>query len=108
MNTENLGQFERTLIIVDEGAYVHYVEGCTAPIYKSDSLHAAVVEIVALDEHSMDRLDTLLQRFASVTGVEDVMVVPEERVAYLKVDRQRLDVEALAGIAGNQWQRTDA
>ncbi|MDF9457857.1 Fe-S cluster assembly protein SufB, partial [Bacillus cereus] len=38
MNTENLGQFERTLIIVDEGAYVHYVEGCTAPIYKSDSL----------------------------------------------------------------------
>ncbi|REB51211.1 Fe-S cluster assembly protein SufB [Cutibacterium acnes] len=46
MNTENLGQFERTLIIVDEGAYVHYVEGCTAPIYKSDSLHAAVVEII--------------------------------------------------------------
>ncbi len=46
MNTENLGQFERTLIIVDEGAYVHYVEGCTAPIYKSDSLHAAIVEIV--------------------------------------------------------------
>ncbi|MCA3764949.1 MAG: Fe-S cluster assembly protein SufB, partial [Cutibacterium sp.] len=40
------GQFERTLIIVDEGAYVHYVEGCTAPIYKSDSLHAAVVEII--------------------------------------------------------------
>lgn len=45
MNTENLGQFERTLIIADEGSYVHYVEGCTAPIYKSDSLHAAVVEI---------------------------------------------------------------
>src|SRR5205823_13331610 len=43
---ENMGQFERTLIIVDEGAYVHYVEGCTAPIYKSDSLHSAVVEIV--------------------------------------------------------------
>jgi Fe-S cluster assembly protein SufB len=46
INTENMGQFERTLIIVDEGAYVHYVEGCTAPIYKSDSLHSAVVEIV--------------------------------------------------------------
>src|SRR5829696_2989315 len=47
INTENMGQFERTLIIVDEGAYVHYVEGCTAPIYKSDSLHSAVVELIA-------------------------------------------------------------
>ncbi|MDF3044333.1 MAG: Fe-S cluster assembly protein SufB [Ornithinibacter sp.] len=46
INTENMGQFERTLIIADEGSYVHYVEGCTAPIYKSDSLHSAVVEIV--------------------------------------------------------------
>ncbi len=46
INTENMGQFERTLIIADEGSYVHYVEGCTAPIYKSDSLHSAVVEII--------------------------------------------------------------
>jgi Fe-S cluster assembly protein SufB len=46
INTENMGQFERTLIIVDEGAYVHYVEGCTAPVYSSDSLHSAVVEII--------------------------------------------------------------
>ncbi|MEY2635182.1 MAG: hypothetical protein RIS75_1122, partial [Actinomycetota bacterium] len=46
INTENMGQFERTLIIVDEGAYIHYVEGCTAPIYSSDSLHSAVVEII--------------------------------------------------------------
>jgi Fe-S cluster assembly protein SufB len=46
INAENMGQFERTLIIVDEGAFVHYVEGCTAPIYSSDSLHSAVVEIV--------------------------------------------------------------
>ncbi|CNI46555.1 FeS assembly protein SufB [Mycobacterium tuberculosis] len=46
INTENMGQFERTLIIADEGSYVHYIEGCTAPIYKSDSLHSAVVEIV--------------------------------------------------------------
>ncbi|MBR7742231.1 Fe-S cluster assembly protein SufB [Phycicoccus sp. BSK3Z-2] len=46
INTENMGQFERTLIIADEGSSVHYVEGCTAPIYKSDSLHSAVVEIV--------------------------------------------------------------
>jgi Fe-S cluster assembly protein SufB len=46
INTENMGQFERTLIIADEGSYVHYVEGCTAPIYQSDSLHSAVVEII--------------------------------------------------------------
>src|SRR3954466_15743155 len=46
INTENMGQFERTLIIADEGSYVHYVEGCTAPIYSSDSLHSALVEIV--------------------------------------------------------------
>jgi Fe-S cluster assembly protein SufB len=46
INTRDMGQFERTLIIVDEGAYVHYVEGCTAPTYSSDSLHSAVVEIV--------------------------------------------------------------
>ena len=46
INTENMGQFERTLIIADEDSYVHYVEGCTAPIYSTDSLHAAIVEIV--------------------------------------------------------------
>ena len=46
INAQNMGQFERTLIIVDEGAYVHYVEGCTAPTYSSDSLHSAVVEIL--------------------------------------------------------------
>lgn len=45
INAANMGQFERTLIIVDEGAYVHYLEGCTAPVYTTDSLHAAVVEI---------------------------------------------------------------
>ena len=46
INSENMGQFERTLIICDEGSQVHYVEGCTAPIWTSDSLHSAVVEIV--------------------------------------------------------------
>ena len=46
INAQNMGQFERTLIIVEEGASVHYVEGCTAPIYASDSLHSAVVEII--------------------------------------------------------------
>jgi Fe-S cluster assembly protein SufB len=47
INSENFGQFERTLIIADEGSFVHYIEGCTAPIYTTDSLHSAVVEIVA-------------------------------------------------------------
>ena len=48
INSANLGQFERTLIVADEGSSVHYIEGCTAPLYSSDSLHAAVVELVAL------------------------------------------------------------
>lgn len=46
INAANMGQFERTLIIAEEGSYVHYVEGCTAPIYSTDSLHSAVVEII--------------------------------------------------------------
>ena len=50
INAENIGQFERTLIIVDEGAEVHYIEGCTAPVYSSESLHSAVVELVALKD----------------------------------------------------------
>jgi Fe-S cluster assembly protein SufB len=48
INAANMGQFERTLIIADEGSYLHYVEGCTAPIYSTDSLHSAVVEIICL------------------------------------------------------------
>ncbi len=47
INAKNVGQFERTLIIADRGAKVHYVEGCTAPVYSTDSLHAAVVEVIA-------------------------------------------------------------
>jgi Fe-S cluster assembly protein SufB len=47
INTENMGQFERTLIIADEGSHVHYVEGCTAPVWTTDSLHSAVVELIA-------------------------------------------------------------
>jgi Fe-S cluster assembly protein SufB len=46
INSQNMGQFERTLIIIDEGAFAHYIEGCSAPVYSTDSLHAAVVEIV--------------------------------------------------------------
>lgn len=47
INAENIGQFERTLIVADEGSEVHYIEGCTAPVYSSESLHSAVVELVA-------------------------------------------------------------
>lgn len=49
INTENMGQFERTLIIVDENSSVHYIEGCTAPTYTTDSLHSAVVELLAME-----------------------------------------------------------
>jgi Fe-S cluster assembly protein SufB len=58
INSENMGQFERTLIIVDEGASVHYVEGCTAPIYSTNSLHSAVVEIIVKD-HGTCRYTTI-------------------------------------------------
>ncbi len=50
INAENMGQFERTLIIADKGSRVHYIEGCTAPIYSTDSLHSAVVELLALED----------------------------------------------------------
>ncbi|PIN85232.1 MAG: Fe-S cluster assembly protein SufB [Candidatus Diapherotrites archaeon CG11_big_fil_rev_8_21_14_0_20_37_9] len=58
INAEKFGQFERTLIIVDEGAQVHYVEGCTAPVFSSKSLHAAVVEVIA-KENSQVRYTTI-------------------------------------------------
>jgi Fe-S cluster assembly protein SufB len=58
INAENMGQFERTLIIVDEGAEVHYVEGCTAPMYTTESLHSAVVEIV-VKRHARCRYTTI-------------------------------------------------
>jgi len=58
INAENMGQFERTLIIVDEGAQVHYVEGCTAPMYSTESLHSAVVEIL-VKKHARCRYTTI-------------------------------------------------
>jgi len=58
INAKNMGQFERTLIIVEEGAEVHYIEGCSAPVYSTDSLHAAVVEVIA-HKNSRVRYTTL-------------------------------------------------
>ncbi|MGC3874191.1 MFS transporter [Halomonas sp. GXIMD04776] len=72
-----------------------------AVIWKMPAPRHLSSEVVALDPaHQGDALDTLMARFADVAGVEDVLVVPEERVAYLKVDRQRLDKQALAQIVG--------
>src|SRR4029078_1849573 len=65
INAESMGQFERTLIIVDEGAQVHYVEGCTAPMYSTESLHSAVVEIV-VKKHARCRYTTI-QNWANNT-----------------------------------------
>ncbi len=58
LNTPNIGQFERTLIIADEGAQVHYVEGCTAPIYTTDSFHSGVIEII-VHKHARVRYTTI-------------------------------------------------
>ena len=58
INSENMGQFERTMIIVDEGASVHYVEGCTAPVFTTNSLHSAVVEII-VKENAYCRYTTI-------------------------------------------------
>src|ERR671923_2774220 len=58
INAENMGQFERTLIIAEPGSYVHYVEGCSAPVYSSDSLHSAVVEII-VKPHAKGRYTTI-------------------------------------------------
>ncbi len=69
LNAENSGQFERTLIIVDEGAHVEYVEGCTAPTYKSDSLHAAVVEVNVLP-HAYCRYTTIQNWSNNVYSLE--------------------------------------
>lgn len=76
INAENMGQFERTLIIADEGSFVHYVEGCTAPIYSTDSLHAAVVEIIAL-KNSRVRYTTIQNWSANVYNL-----VTKRAVAY--------------------------
>src|ERR671918_1516816 len=65
INKENMGQFERTLIIADEGSYVHYVEGCTAPTSSTDSLHSAVVEIIVKD-HARCRYSTIQNRSHNV------------------------------------------
>ncbi len=76
INSENMGQFERTLIIADEGSFVHYVEGCTAPIYSTDSLHSAVVEIIVKD-HARCRYTTIQNWSANVYNLVTKRAVAE-------------------------------
>src|SRR5919199_1475477 len=93
INAENMGQFERTLIIVDEGAYVHYVEGCTAPIYSTDSLHSAVVEIIVKPGGRCRY--TTIQNWSSKV-VCDALILDEESRSdtypYMRIDEDEVDI----------------
>jgi len=77
INTENMGQFERTLIIADEGSSVHYIEGCTAPVYTSDSLHSAVVELIA-KKNAKIRYTTIQNWSSNVYNLVTKRAVAEE------------------------------
>ncbi|MDO4241121.1 MAG: Fe-S cluster assembly protein SufB [Microbacteriaceae bacterium] len=85
INTENMGQFERTLIIADEGSYVHYIEGCTAPIYKTDSLHSAVVEIIVKKDARV-RYTTIQNWSTNVYNLVTKRAVAEEGATMEWVD----------------------
>ncbi len=85
INTENMGQFERTLIICEEGADVHYIEGCTAPVYSTDSLHSAVVEIVAKPS-SRVRYTTVQNWSQNVYNLVTKRAIAEEKATMEWVD----------------------
>jgi Fe-S cluster assembly protein SufB len=85
INTENMGQFERTLIIAEEGSDVHYIEGCTAPVYSTDSLHSAVVEIVAKPS-SRVRYTTVQNWSQNVYNLVTKRAVAQERATMEWVD----------------------
>src|SRR5690242_8199852 len=85
INTENMGQFERTLIIAEEGSDVHYVEGCTAPVYSTDSLHSAVVEIVCKPGSNV-RYTTVQNWSTNVYNLVTKRAVAQERATMEWVD----------------------
>jgi Fe-S cluster assembly protein SufB len=85
INTENMGQFERTLIIAEEGSDVHYIEGCTAPVYSSDSLHSAVVEIIAKPS-SRVRYTTVQNWSQNVFNLVTKRAIAEEKATMEWVD----------------------
>lgn len=85
INSENMGQFERTLIIVDEGAHVHYVEGCTAPVYSTSSLHSAVVEII-IKKDAYCRYTTIQNWSTNVYNLVTKRAVCEENATMEWID----------------------
>lgn len=85
INSENFGQFERTLIIADENSFVHYIEGCTAPVYTTDSLHSAVVEIVA-EKGARVRYSTIQNWSGDVYNLVTKRAVAKERATVEWVD----------------------
>jgi Fe-S cluster assembly protein SufB len=85
INTENMGQFERTLIIADEGSSVHYIEGCTAPSYTTDSLHSAVVELIARKDSTI-RYTTIQNWSKNVYNLVTKRAVAHERARVEWID----------------------
>ena len=85
INAQNMGQFERTLIIAEAGSYVHYVEGCTAPIYSTDALHSAVVEII-VKPHARVRYSTVQNWSKNVYNLVTKRAVAYEGAAMEWVD----------------------
>ncbi len=85
INSENMGQFERTLIIADEGSQIHYVEGCTAPVYSSASLHSAVVEIIC-KKNSRVRYSTIQNWSNNVYNLVTKRAIAEEGAVMEWVD----------------------
>ncbi|HIW33519.1 MAG TPA: Fe-S cluster assembly protein SufB [Candidatus Paenibacillus intestinavium] len=85
INSENMGQFERTLIIADEGSSVHYVEGCTAPVYGTNSLHSAVVEIICLKD-SRVRYTTIQNWSSNIYNLVTKRAVADENASMEWVD----------------------
>jgi len=85
INTENMGQFERTLIIVEEGASMHYVEGCTAPVYSSNSLHSAVVEII-VKKNSRCRYTTIQNWSTDVYNLVTKRAIAQENATMEWID----------------------
>ncbi len=85
INSENMGQFERTLIIADEGSFVHYVEGCTAPVYSTNSLHSAVVEILVKKDARV-RYTTIQNWAPNIYNLVTKRAVAEENATMEWVD----------------------
>ena len=126
INAENMGQFERTLIIADEGAKVHYVEGCTAPTYTTDSLHSAVVEIVVkkgarvqyttIQNWSKNVFNLVTKRAVAYRNAEMVWVdcnlgskvTMKYPCVILKEEGARAEVQSLALASGAQHQDAGA